>query len=910
MWYNAYEVTFLNAFMPENTGEKQDNWLFDPLNPLEWVSGNPPQKAAWEPPIVSLNLETPKESLGGWMLDKIMEQVDAPVPQTVEDIIVSSFDDIVKILVSKNYDYAKVTPSETDVEITFVKEAREVEKKFIKFPLYTQITLQVKTLSSCDLSVMNKVQEGKGEHKMEWKIYTINLKTQPGSSGEILFIKSKIQEIKAKKKVSIGQLLSFLWATSFVAFVLGGGFITFVVLNANTIDDVQFFYSLWISLNDINAFISKLVLIIFSILLFIEFIVLAISLFKWWLTKKFEKRKKVLYGILSIILFTVTFSTGSAWMYLDAKVKALPNWQEVAYGDVQIFDNDKLISESFDKWGALIKDTSTLIWPITLKYDLSLFEQKEEKNGYKVQKYKWNFGDGEVEELSPTIIKKLDKKGTYNVTLVVEEIDLTGKTIEKKVDDIWDISITHIVNVKETVLKNGGKQMEFDASDLKDLWKVEWYFKDDLENPVWSGSIFRPQKVFYEEDLIGMLIKTEWEEDGTFDKIFVIWGDGESSINGTIEAEPSIENELSYTFRVKDIQNDFGEWFVQEFTWVFNDKTQVVKANPLDLEKSSEIKYEFTSYGKHEVKVLLKDSAGNIKEIKTTINISKLVKLKEWIRITDELNSTIDTRYEAKGNEYFINDLGIPSKVKFDARNVRSDNIIYTLEKITWDIGSDGTLEGEGKLFEYDIQKEWNFMVLVTYTFQHRKIPTEQVNLTEKVYIEAVRKEAIVDFKIEKTSNYAPVMVRFDASLSSVKDDNIIKFIYDYGDGIIDERGEAIVGGHMYGKAWEYTIKLTVLTEKGKKYSTSKKLVLSPKPQVAEIDVSMKTAPIWQGIDFSSDKSEGQIVSYFWDFGDGNTSIEANPTHAYKKVGSYDVLLRVGYGNNNYQEDRLTITVE
>ncbi len=76
---------------------------------------------------------------------------------------------------------------------------------------------------------------------------------------------------------------------------------------------------------------------------------LAISLFKWWLTKKFEKRKKVLYGILSIILFTITFSTGSAWMYLDAKVKALPNWQEVAYGDVQIFDNDKLISESFDK---------------------------------------------------------------------------------------------------------------------------------------------------------------------------------------------------------------------------------------------------------------------------------------------------------------------------------------------------------------------------------------------------------------------------------------------------------------------------------------------------------------------------------------------------------------------------------
>jgi PKD repeat protein len=41
------------------------------------------------------------------------------------------------------------------------------------------------------------------------------------------------------------------------------------------------------------------------------------------------------------------------------------------------------------------------------------------------------------------------------------------------------------------------------------------------------------------------------------------------------------------------------------------------------------------------------------------------------------------------------------------------------------------------------------------------------------------------------------------------------------------------------------------------------------------------------------DKSEGTVTSWRWDFGDGTSSTEQHPIHAYKKAGEYVVALYV-----------------
>ena len=179
-----------------DTPEKKPNWgQFDPLNPLDALERVPPSGKV-EP--ASANMA---KSEG--ILDAILKEIDTvPASATkAAEVIITSLEDIIMVCVKNGYDYFKIEPQESDVEITFVKEARDAEKKFIKFPLYTQLIVKIKTITSLDLSTIDKVQEGKWEIKLWVKNYILSSKIAPGKLGESLFVKVKVQEIKIKKKL-------------------------------------------------------------------------------------------------------------------------------------------------------------------------------------------------------------------------------------------------------------------------------------------------------------------------------------------------------------------------------------------------------------------------------------------------------------------------------------------------------------------------------------------------------------------------------------------------------------------------------------------------------------------------------------------------------------------------------------
>ncbi|MCD5380698.1 PKD domain-containing protein [Candidatus Gracilibacteria bacterium] len=831
------------------------------------------------------------------------------------DINIASFQDILDILIQESYDLFILEPRDNDVKVSFRQEKVEKDVKYIKFPIYNQILLKAKSLTKLQVEETRVAQEGKGEIQVKDKKYKLMSKTVPSAFGEKILVKIVELEKKvgkqAQQKTSIGKLFGFLGIIAIIALIIGGAFIGFIVMNAKTLEDVKFFSSMGINLNDINVFISKAINTIFSILIFIETIFLSIYLFKFILTKKVYKKKKIAYAIFSFIILILTFSTGSAWMVINKKISSLPDWQEMAYGDVQIYDNSKLISEQFTKEKALLQDTSNLIGPITLKYDLTNWANKQAQQGFVIKSYIWNFGEITKNELNPVIIHKFNEKGTTKISLNVTGVNIKGEEQTKEVANIQSINISNIVDFEETVLESGGKKIRFDASDLKDLGKIEWHY--DLKNlkdtsSPFVGYNYDPGQIIVEDTLIGMYIKRNGREDKALDKIFIINKSVENNIQGEIQYTQDVVDDLKYTLSVKDPDTSFGNGFIENFIWEIDDQIITKKSDLENIEESSLVEHKYTKYGEQEVTVQLEDSAGKTKTLTTVINVPKRLKLKNGLRVYNNGDLMENYRYQKSNKEYYIDELPTPTTIKFDARLIKSNNTFYSLKGASWDIDGDGKTDQVGKTLDYDVNTEGNHTIEVTYHFHHRKIEGDKINFTETIYIESIKKDSILNLVITPENNYVPTSVRFDASKSEVKGKNIEKFIYDYGDGFVEER-DAINPAHKYTQAGEYNIKMRVITTDGSEYSIEKKLVLKPKPQKVKIVPSMKTAPIDQGIDFSSDESEGQIVSYFWEFGDGEVSTDANPSHSYEVAGEYNVSLKINFQNNNILKDNIEIKV-
>ncbi|CAB1056621.1 Cytochrome c551/c552 [Olavius sp. associated proteobacterium Delta 1] len=83
-----------------------------------------------------------------------------------------------------------------------------------------------------------------------------------------------------------------------------------------------------------------------------------------------------------------------------------------------------------------------------------------------------------------------------------------------------------------------------------------------------------------------------------------------------------------------------------------------------------------------------------------------------------------------------------------------------------------------------------------------------------------------------------------------------------------------------------------------------------PPVAVASVDPDHGSAPLT--VQFSaadSTDSDGTIVGYAWDFGDSNTSAEANPVHTYINVGLYQANLTVTDDGGATHSDVVTIDV-
>ena len=155
----------------------------------------------------------------------------------------------------------------------------------------------------------------------------------------------------------------------------------------------------------------------------------------------------------------------------------------------------------------------------------------------------------------------------------------------------------------------------------------------------------------------------------------------------------------------------------------------------------------------------------------------------------------------------------------------------------------------------------------------------------------------VATFSVSADSGVSPLSVEFDASDATDSDGTIVSYAWDFGDGTT---ASGVTVAHTYATIGTFTARLTVTDDDGLTGSHTHDILTTgdsgEQAPVATFSVSADSGEIPLIIDFDASgatDSDGTIVSYAWDFGDGTTASGVRAAHTYATIGTFTARLTV-----------------
>jgi arylsulfatase A-like enzyme/PKD repeat protein len=210
-----------------------------------------------------------------------------------------------------------------------------------------------------------------------------------------------------------------------------------------------------------------------------------------------------------------------------------------------------------------------------------------------------------------------------------------------------------------------------------------------------------------------------------------------------------------------------------------------------------------------------------------------------------------------------------------------SNDLDGTIASYAWNFG-DGTT-GSGVSPTHTYAASGTHTVVLTVTDNQGATATDSVAVTGTA--------ANIPPTASFTSSCTDLSCSFDGTASNDPDGTIVSYAWDFGD---HTTATLPTLSHDYNRGGTYTVSLTVTDNRGGTNTTTSTVTVTPPnvPPVAHFThVCVGSTCTFDGT--SSTDSDGTVVSYSWDFGDGLTSTDPAPTHTYADPGVYAVTLIV-----------------
>ncbi|MCF8413523.1 MAG: PKD domain-containing protein, partial [Melioribacteraceae bacterium] len=467
--------------------------------------------------------------------------------------------------------------------------------------------------------------------------------------------------------------------------------------------------------------------------------------------------------------------------------------------------------------------------------------------------YTWTFGDGVVKN-GKVISHSFAKTGTYSVQLVVtDDSDSPCNST----------SITKAIKVNETPLARAGDDLTVAAGD-----NVKFDAAKSIDP---DGEISS-----YTWDFGNGLIKNGLSVNHTFSE------PGQYPVTLKISDDASVENSYSEDLLIVNVnyppKADAGadknvakgelilfsgqgssdqDGQIIKYEWDFGDGEKGVGAN---------VSHVYSEAGRYSVKLTVTDNSGT-----TSASTS------------DDLLVNVNSAPTANAGSDIVVTRGT---VQFDgsgSTDSEGGNLSYL-----WDFGDGNTSNEKSPSHLYNNSGEYLVKLIVTDnsgTKNNRSTDQLKVIVNQKPIADAGPDRTVVPNQ----------KVQFDGSNSFDPDGEIVKYVWDFGDG---NTAEGKIVEHLYENSGSYSVTLRVEDNTGHEsaYDFDESALVVNKAPIADAGLDIVTYPgkevLLTGV--NSKDEDGSIVSYSWTIsGFNETHNQRDVKRSFEKSGVYKATLTV-----------------
>ncbi|MBI3331895.1 PKD domain-containing protein [Candidatus Peregrinibacteria bacterium] len=512
------------------------------------------------------------------------------------------------------------------------------------------------------------------------------------------------------------------------------------------------------------------------------------------------------------------------------------------------------------------------------------------KRNLRPVKYQWDFeGDGKLNEetILPVATTFFERQGSYAAVVRVMLEDGSFRRLARRI--VIPRAVFSVSPPRPIVEKPVRLSVSHLLADPKVLKEVHW----DLDGDGSIDEITKNLDIVHTFYVVGRTevaatIFLQNQSQATYVRTLEVEEPAALPFPVTLSSDPrNLLGPVPFgaIFRI-DTEED-----IREVSWSFGDDREERGA---DLRR---VGHKFSLPGIYPVTVKVRSASGVLAELTTLVRVTEVLQLPD---LTFE--GTPDVRGDTITEE-------VPVFINLTAQTS------VPLVDFFWEAPRAVNVNATGATLQAVYRQEG------TYTLTLVAQDAEGKAMRKQFTVQALPPSPAPDFQMKPSVGTAPLTVRFDASATFIPPgQEIAGYQWSFGDELSDETEvfDDTKAEHTYLEPDEYTVRLTVLMEDGKEFSTEKTLVVR-KPELKAFISASRTTGVHAGdsVTFDGEQTKGSPPFTFeWDVRrDSEPTLilgqSADPSyaHVFEKAGKHTIRLTVRDEFSNKHTASFSLTV-